>query len=184
LDNEVIELASSNAAAMFKQVGIRTAWVPCGTNHPASIAPPCEANPDPTVIAMRILSVPLPMQHSHSYAVFGFTFPAGPSGFASTANVFWSRVRDLSDAYGVHPGRLLAAIIAHEAGHLLLGENSHYPVGIMKAVWDDAEVRRIAQNSLFFSSGQTNALQKGVRERARYVQRPQHSQVAAALRSR
>ena len=37
---------------------------------------------------------------------------------------------------------LLGNAIAHELGHLLLATTSHGPVGLMRALWSEDEVRR------------------------------------------
>jgi hypothetical protein len=161
-----LDMATQEAAAILLRAGVPTAWLPCRTNHPSSNAPVCAPTADPTALAMRILAIAVPVEGFEGHAIFGFAFPPGRNGFANAASIFWSRVEDLAAMTKVRPARLLAAILAHEIGHLLLGENSHYPVGLMKAVWDEPEVRQISQNSLAFWAGQHRTLRDAVEKRA------------------
>ena len=165
LDSGALQLASEEAKRIFQHVGIETAWVRCRTNFDAPDAPSCPPTRDPTVLAMRILAVPLPMVGLDSHFIFGFAFPPGPNGFANTASLFWSRIEELSGQQNLNPGRLLAAILVHEAGHLLLGKGSHYPVGVMKAVWTEAEMQLISRSSLAFWPKQEAKLHDAVEQR-------------------
>jgi hypothetical protein len=60
---------------------------------------------------------------------------------------------------------ILASVMAHEMGHLLLGSNAHAVSGIMKAHCQLSELRRIGMGSLLFLPEQ------GKRMRARVNQR-------------
>jgi hypothetical protein len=164
LDSEALETASEQTSALFRRAGVPIGWVLCRTNaHPQ--APPCPFTSDPTVLAMRILAVPIPPFGADRHTIFGFAFPPGRNGFGNAAGVFWNRIREAAVNKKLNPASLLAAIVAHEAGHLLLGERSHFTVGIMKASWDDAEMRQIGQNALAFWPGQKDALHRAVRHR-------------------
>ncbi len=162
-----LRTASEEAAALFLRAGVPTVWNPCRTNREGSDEPVCKSTHDPTVLTMRILAAALPMSNLRSHSIFGFAFPRGRSGFASMACVFWDRVQELAESKNVNAARLLAVILVHEAGHLLLGENSHYPAGVMKAVWDGKEVYQASRNSLSFWPAQQDALRDAVRGRMR-----------------
>jgi hypothetical protein len=47
---------------------------------------------------------------------------------------------------------MLGRIIAHELGHLLLGQNGHSVVGIMKARWGSRDAEPAHQVAKFFPS--------------------------------
>jgi hypothetical protein len=59
----------------------------------------------------------------------------------SRAYIFYDRVFDHARMTGSDVSRLLAGVIAHEVGHLLLPALSHAPSGIMRAHWDRQMVR-------------------------------------------
>jgi hypothetical protein len=54
---------------------------------------------------------------------------------------------------GLHisEGVLLGHIAAHEIGHLLLGEDSHSPHGIMESCWGPKELDQMNKGALLFS---------------------------------
>jgi len=93
--------------------------------------------------------------------VLGFDRAASPvMGVAlrrangSTAQVFFRQVQDFARAYHVDLGTMLAYVIAHEIGHLLMPGNVHSPTGVMQADWDKALVHDAARGSLTFTEAQ------------------------------
>jgi hypothetical protein len=53
----------------------------------------------------------------------------------------------------------LGHVIAHEIGHLLLGANSHSPVGIMRPQWRLADEVWMAKGALVFDTDQAKRMQ-------------------------
>ena len=93
--------------------------------------------------------------------VLGFDRAASPvlgvalrKGSDCTVQVFFRQVQDFSRAYHVDLSRMLAYVIAHEIGHLLLPGYKHSPTGVMQADWDKAVVRDAAKESLTFTEAQ------------------------------
>jgi hypothetical protein len=72
----------------------------------------------------------------------------------STAQVFFSQVQQFAHAYRINLSTMLAYVIAHEIGHLLLPGNGHSPTGVMQARWDKALVHGAATGSLTFTEAQ------------------------------
>src|SRR6185503_14952467 len=60
------------------------------------------------------------------------------------AKVYPDRVASLARGAGADPADLLARAIAHEIGHLLMGNSRHSARGLMRAVWSREELRRNA----------------------------------------
>jgi hypothetical protein len=58
------------------------------------------------------------------------------SGPTKRAYIFVGRIADRSRVTGSFFSTVLALVIAHEVGHLLLPPLSHSPTGIMRAHWD------------------------------------------------
>ena len=93
--------------------------------------------------------------------VLGFDQPASPvMGVAlrrangSMAQIFFRQVREFARAYDVDLGTMLAYVIAHEIGHLLMPGNAHSPTGVMQAEWDKALVHDATRGSLTFTEAQ------------------------------
>ena len=75
-----------------------------------------------------------------------------PNG--STAQVFFRQVHDFARAYRIDLSTMLAYVIAHEIGHLLLPGYPHSSTGVMQADWDRALVRDATGGSLTFTAAQ------------------------------
>ena len=74
-----------------------------------------------------------------------------PNG--STVHVFFRQVQDFARVHHVDLRTMLAHVIAHEIGHLLLS-NAHSPTGLMQPAWDTALVREAVNGSLTFTEAQ------------------------------
>ena len=61
------------------------------------------------------------------------------------ANVFMNRVTEQAAAGELSASRMLGHAIAHEIGHLLLGDNSHSLGGIMVAPWSKQDLQAHGQ---------------------------------------
>jgi hypothetical protein len=79
-----------------------------------------------------------------------------PSG--ATAQIFFKQVQDFARTYHVEGSTLLAYVIAHEIGHLLLPRMPHSATGLMKADWDRAWVREATAGSLTFTEAQVKTI--------------------------
>jgi hypothetical protein len=72
----------------------------------------------------------------------------------ATAQIFFKQVQDFARTCHVDVGTLLAHVIAHEIGHLLLPRMPHSATGLMKADWDRALAREGTARSLTFTDAQ------------------------------
>ena len=72
----------------------------------------------------------------------------------ATAQIFFKQVQDFARVYHVEVSTLLAYVIAHEIGHLLLPRTPHSATGLMKADWDKALLREATAGSLTFTDAQ------------------------------
>ena len=72
----------------------------------------------------------------------------------ATAQIFFKQVQGFARTYHIDVSTLLAYVIAHEIGHLLLPRMPHSATGLMKADWDRALVREATAGSLTFTDAQ------------------------------
>jgi hypothetical protein len=72
----------------------------------------------------------------------------------ATAQIFFSQVRDFARRYHVDVSTLLAYVIAHEIGHLLLPLMPHSATGLMRADWDRALILEATTGLLTFTDAQ------------------------------
>jgi hypothetical protein len=73
---------------------------------------------------------------------------------AAMARIFFNQVQQFARGHHVDLGTVLAHVIAHEIGHLLLPQAPHSTTGLMRAEWDTALVREAAAGSLTFTDAQ------------------------------
>jgi hypothetical protein len=71
-----------------------------------------------------------------------------------TARIFFNQVQDSARTWDVDVSTLLAYVMVHEIGHLLLPYMPHSATGLMKAEWDRALIREAAAGSLTFTDAQ------------------------------
>jgi hypothetical protein len=76
---------------------------------------------------------------------------------SATARIFLNPIQDFARTCRVDVSTLLAHVIAHEIGHLLL-RMPHAATGLMKADWDPVLVREAAAGSLTFTDAQVQRI--------------------------
>jgi hypothetical protein len=69
-------------------------------------------------------------------------------------------------------------VLAHEITHVLEGTNFHAVSGVMKAVWDSGECRRMAVLPLMFTATDILLIRHGLEDRAGFRPARQHAPVA------
>jgi hypothetical protein len=130
---DVLEEARDEVVRIFAQSGFEVAWT--------------DTAPDVTVrIAAQVLG--------YARATSQVMGAAQRTANGPVAHVFLRQVQDLARTYHVDLGTLLGHVIAHEVGHLLLPTFAHSPTGLMRAEWDDTQVRDAARRALSFTDGQ------------------------------
>ena len=90
-------------------------------------------------------------------------------GFAvgDLASVSFSCVKEEAAKFGVSSYAVLGPVIAHEIGHLLLGQQSHSPTGIMRARWGRRDYEAPPLGAFMFTPGQAEQIRTEVKERGR-----------------
>ena len=91
--------------------------------------------------------------------VFGAAF-LGRDGIGQYTDVYYDRLEELRHDWGVPPDLVLAHVMAHEIGHVLLGLNSHSSMEIMRGYWQAEEVSALERGRLLFSSQQSRAMRE------------------------
>lgn len=81
----------------------------------------------------------------------------GPDSRERYAQIFDSRVAEVSAFWGMSKGTVLGYVMAHEMGHLLL-PFGHSASGIMCATWNPEAARKMSQGVLFFRPAQVAAM--------------------------
>jgi len=101
--------------------------------------------------------------NSISSSAFGVAF-VGSVQAGRYADVFWNRVQEIQTSSKVDVALILGSVMAHEIGHLLLGSNSHAVNGIMRAHWQDSELRRMCMGTFLFLPEQEKRMRAKVEQ--------------------
>jgi hypothetical protein len=91
------------------------------------------------------------------------------------ANVYYDSALHLSEAtrgFVSDVAAILGCVIAHEIGHLLLGENHHSVDGIMQARWQITQIQQVMKGTLVFSPEQSALMRANVELRTRSAEIP------------
>ncbi len=152
VDEAVMQKAKEQVARIFRQAGVEVAWAACPTRE-GTLAeyPSCIGFHDPTHYSLHILS--------HTRRELKEAVPGEALLGPRLVNVFWDRALEYAGKHHVPPSDMLAAVICHEIGHLLLGPNSHAPLGIMVARWNPRALIYISQGGLGFTLEQKEHIQ-------------------------
>lgn len=162
--------AEQQASFIFRSSGITVEWLNCVDTH--EINEDCHHMFHPNEFVLHIV----PHGHTSKDTVFGMAFLAG-DGAGKYSDVFFDRVEIAHRETGTGAASLLAAVTAHELGHLLLGLDAHSPLGIMAPHWGTEDLRRINMGSLFFTSDQSSRIRERIRN---WQTRPPTAQFARA----
>jgi hypothetical protein len=126
--------AGREVIRIFGAIGVSTDWM---VEEPLSHTAPCHSAKQvgsgfvvrPYIVAQG------PGPFVPGEAVLGLT-PPGYHDSGAGFQVFYDTINELARARGKAESAVLALVIAHEIGHLLLPEPAHADAGIMRAPWD------------------------------------------------
>jgi hypothetical protein len=149
-----IRNALGEADWILRQAGIKTHWLDCRDSGGArGDLPACHPRTEPGLFVLSIVSED-PRERGLGDAL-GFAVLAGGRNGAA---VIYSRITSMLQDNPNYAGcNILASVIAHELGHLLLGSPQHGE-GIMKANWGAGDFKAMKQRRLTFSPSQARQM--------------------------
>jgi len=83
-------------------------------------------------------------------------------GTPGSASVFYNRAEQLARGGAASLAVILGHAAAHEIGHLLLGSNSHSPLGVMRSRWSRQDLQNAMAGNLLFTPEQAEAMKARV----------------------
>lgn len=115
--------AQQAAARVYERIGVQLVW----TDGSARLAPADGA------VHLDVWILTAEMTHRMKAAPDGF---GQASHSTKRAYIHYSRILAYAKQSASDPARVLALVLAHEVGHMLLPEYSHAPSGLMRANWE------------------------------------------------
>jgi hypothetical protein len=143
--------AERGAEQILRDTGVRMIWLDCrvgvSSDNPSD---PCRQPLAPNEVLLRVLSDR--KRNGIPDDAFGFAVPP------ILASVYYEHVRFLAARTGSSVASILACVMVHELGHLLLGSGSHSEIGVMKGKWGSNEMRQIAWGGFHFTPQQSRLI--------------------------
>ena len=154
LSAKIVLQATNRATEVFRQAGVLTKWYDCSPKT-ASV-PGCEEGSlESDAISVRILRDTADFGQD----ILGAAF-LGDNGHGQYTDIFFDRIRRLSEGSEVSLPNLFGYVVVHEIGHLLLGPNAHTWLGIMKARWRREQLEKMERGELWFSDKESKAMRE------------------------
>ena len=162
-DPHILEGAIGTARRILAGAGVAADWFVC----PKAADGPtvCGAQPGPWVLRMRLISDENARLFPLAENNFGFALPGKAGALGSLAYVFVERTERHARCIKVSEAVLLGHMMAHELGHLLLGESSHAASGIMTGRFKARHLQAAGQGGLGFFDAQAKAMRAQVSRR-------------------
>lgn len=153
--DSVLVRAQETAAKIYAKGGAELVWARCGSEQGTGVLSRSGAGEASrgAAFSLRIRSRALSLQRE----AFGVAF-LGSDGLGMQADVFYSSIVQLQQATPIDSGKILGYVIAHELGHLLLGQRAHSSSGIMQARWSGGQLRQISMGIFNFDERQAKQI--------------------------
>jgi hypothetical protein len=163
-----IERMTRTASRVLGEAGISLTTVRCLPLPEGSAGPAeCGTPPGPADMVLEVLGSPPRQVARHALSsTLGSTKVSEAGPMAS--QVYYTEALDLVAQYGlVQTADLLGHVVAHEIGHAVLGAKTHSTAGIMKAVFTQPELQKMAWGRLHFSPLEARMLRASLQARSR-----------------
>ena len=145
--HHVVRLAQMEVARLFALIDVAIVW----ETEPAKRG---------QIIRIKITNWE-PADRKIPPAALGVTYE-GPRG-TRRSYVIWPRVQRTALHASVGLDTMLAVTLAHEMGHMLLPKNPHGRKGLMRASWDENDLRLAAAGLLHFSKDSAVRIAQGLK---------------------
>ena len=165
--------AEKQADFIFRKVSLTMRWCNLTTDSPQSMVDSsCGLPAGSARLDVRIVSRIKAEPGATADSTMGFAM-----GSSATVSYHWTKAADPKG--NALTADILACVIAHEIGHLLLGSDSHSPTGIMKGKWSKEELQGAGWGRLVFTPQQGGIIRAGVLARSA-EQRPSLAQMPSS----
>lgn len=140
---------------IYAAIGVPIVWL--DSSRPLLDNPPKPCAP--TDLALIVITQNMAMRRLLPEPVVGFAAVTREEG-GRVAFIVHERVRAIGRRAQVADERVMAMVMAHELGHLLLPYGSHSDHGLMRAEWVADELRDMSAHDLRFTVPQADAIRQ------------------------
>lgn len=151
--------AEREASRIFREAGVNLLWMECGPVQNDSDPDACEQLGESMRLVMRILPETMAVHLHRPPRVFGMSVQ-------QDAFVFFDRVQELCGVENLSLSVILGHTMAHELGHMILGQRGHSPSGIMMDTIRKDALTRAEKGHLLFTPQQAAEMRARLRSQA------------------
>ena len=159
---QLLAAAEDQAREIFRHAGLETVWLNCSPKLEKVEPGSCYFS-DATHMTLKISPHAMNAKVRDRIEVLGTAYP-DEKGAGYFAYVFYDRIQELAQRRRLGHA-LLADVMAHEIGHLLLGSTSHSPSGIMCGHWNYEQLRNVSEGAMAFVPAQSRIMRDRLRVR-------------------
>src|SRR4051794_15846885 len=125
-----LRTASRTVQTMLSRIAIATVWRNCRIvgRRSTEEADPCTDKIGVNELIIRVVGGT--REEADAGAPLGYSSVDGRRRLGTLATIFADRVNAVANALYIDRGTLFGRTVAHEVGHLLLGENDHSASGL------------------------------------------------------
>lgn len=152
----MLRAAETEATRMLRPVAIQLNWTDCSSR---AVSAPCLLSGQSTDLIVRFLAEALPKASPSALGI------AGSSGEGAVAFIFYDRLRAMRTHGRLLP-LMLGRVMAHEITHLLLPEEDHSDLGLMRGQWATDDLRITSSACLGLPLRSVELMQREVLRRA------------------
>ena len=153
--------AEDKASRVLRDASVEVIWLNCPQDFQReAFLGRCSEASFPAHLHLRIVRSSRGLKAS----VVGISFLAA-DGKGCYADLFYEPVHQLQEESHITPSVVLGHAMAHELGHLLLGTNSHSPIGLMRAHWDREDLTNASKGNLRLSREQSLTIRTRLAQR-------------------
>jgi hypothetical protein len=153
------------AAGILRGAGLQVSWTTCDAVFVRDRNnDPCLAPLAPTELAVRFVTFPPPPGKEGTLPL-GYSLVDTRRRSGSLATLYVDRVAGLAFTCQIDTGTLLGRAVAHEIGHLLLGDRSHGGSGLMRALWSREAIAGSGEEKWQFSMQEGQKMRSALRSR-------------------
>jgi hypothetical protein len=147
----VIKHAQEVANRVLHSAGVTAQWVSCpGPGMGIKDYPDCPLHLSPSHVVIKFGH---PFERKDGFRITHFAFT---TGFQVT--IIYEQVEQAALKAEIAAGSVLGMIMAHEIGHVLLGDDSHSSTGVMRPQWRPKDFVHGSPADFRFTSGQVKQI--------------------------
>jgi hypothetical protein len=160
----VLNEVKRRGTVLLDHAGFDSVWKTCSpTRGERSNLKVCSS--DPMTVWIRILPPQMARRLPLDQRSCGVAAQDDLGPFSNTAFVYAACVQRIARRNASAWPTILAHIIVHEIGHLLLGAGNHAPAGLMRAEWRKSELHLMLTGGLNFTAQEAELMRSALARR-------------------